>query len=151
MQTKIRANWGEPATAKYVTLFTYTSEAWARMIQNPSDRTATLRRLAESLGGSVECVYWMLGGYDGIVILDIPDSISVATLSITVGSTGAFKNLQTHELLTQEQLGQALSRSKDAAQAYQPPGQQEGIDWIYGERLMQPPTAKPSSGKAHDN
>ena len=110
--------------AKYVTFFTYTSEAWARMIQNPGDRTATLRRLAESLGGSVECVYWMLGGYDGIVILDVPDSISVAALSITVGSTGAFKNLQTHELLTQEQLGQVLSRSKDATHAYQPPGQQ---------------------------
>ena len=137
--------------AKYVILFSYTSEAWARMIQNPGDRTATVRRLAESLGGSVECLYWMLGGYDGLVILDLPDSSSVAALSVTVGSTGAFKNLQTHELLTQEQLVQALSRSKDAAQAYQPPGQQEAIDWIYGERLIQPSTAKPSSGKAHDN
>ena len=29
--------------AKYVTFFTYTSEAWARMIQNPGDRTATVR------------------------------------------------------------------------------------------------------------
>ena len=137
--------------AKYVTLFTYTSEAWARVIQNPGDRTATVRRLAESLGGSVECLYWMLGGYDGLVILDLPDSISGAALSITVGSTGAFKNLQTHELLTQEQLGQALSLSKDAVHAYQPPGQQEAIDQIYGERLIQPSTAKPSSGKTHDN
>ena len=136
--------------AKYVTLFTYTSEAWARMIQSPGDRTAPVRRLAESLGGSVECVYWMLGGYDGIIILDVPDSISGAALSVTVGSTGAFKNLQTHELLTQGQLGQALSRSKDAAQAYQPPGLQEAIDRIYGERLIQP-TAEPSSGEAHDN
>jgi uncharacterized protein with GYD domain len=137
--------------AKYVTLFTYTSEAWARMVQNPGDRIAPVRRLAESLGGSVECVYWMLGGYDGIVILDVPDSISAAALSITVGSTGALKSLQTHELLTQEQLGQALSQSKDAAQAYRPPGQRESLDWIYGERLTQPSTAKPSSGKAHDN
>ena len=136
---------------KYVTLFTYTSEAWARMIQNPGDRTAAVRRLAESLGGSVECVYWMLGSCDGIIILDVPDSISGAALSVTVGSTGAFKNLQTHELLTQEELGQALSRSKDAAQAYGPPGQQEAVDWIYGERLIEPPTAEPSSGKAHDN
>jgi uncharacterized protein with GYD domain len=116
------------------------------MIRDPGDRTATVRRLAESLGGSVECVYWMLGGYDGIVILDVPDSISGAALSITVGSTGSFKNLQTHELLTQEQLGQALSRSKDAAQAYYPPGQQEAIDQIYGERLTEPPTATPSGG-----
>ncbi len=32
---------GEPAMAKYLTLFTYTSETWARMVQSPSDRTAT--------------------------------------------------------------------------------------------------------------
>jgi hypothetical protein len=38
--------------------------------------------------------------------------------------TGAFKNLETHELLTQEQLSQVLAQSKDATQAYSPPGQQ---------------------------
>jgi uncharacterized protein with GYD domain len=110
--------------AKYVSFFTYTSEAWARMIQNPGDRTAAVRQLADSLGGSIECVYWMFGTHDGMVISDVPDSISAAAVSIAVGSTGALKNLETHELLTQEQLSQALARSKDAAQAYQPPGQQ---------------------------
>ena len=44
-------------------------------------------------------------------------------LSVAVGSTGSFKNLETHELFSQEQLSQVLSRSKTAAQAYQPPGQ----------------------------
>jgi uncharacterized protein with GYD domain len=110
--------------AKYVTFFTYTSEAWARMIQNPGDRTATVRQLADSLGGSVECIYWMFGTHDGLVITDAPDSIGAAALSVGVGSTGAFKNLETHELLTQEQLGQALSRSKNAMPAYRPPGHQ---------------------------
>lgn len=52
------------------------------------------------------------------------DSVSAAALSITIGSTGAFKNVETHELLNQEQLSQVLARSKDATQAYQPPGQQ---------------------------
>ncbi len=110
--------------AKYATFFTYTSEAWARMIQNPGDRTAAVRRLADSLGGSIECVYWMFGTHDGIVISDQSDSISAAAVSIAVGSTGAFKNLETHELLTQDQLSLALSRAKDATQAYPPPGQQ---------------------------
>jgi hypothetical protein len=49
--------------AKYVS-FTYTSDAWARMI-----RTATIRQVADSLDGSVECVYWMFGTHDGIVRL----------------------------------------------------------------------------------
>ena len=124
VQTKIRASWGEPSMTKYVTLFTYTSEAWVRMIQNPGYRTARCGGWL-SRWAAVECVYWMLGSCAGIIILDVPNSNSGAALSVTVGSNGAFKNLQTHELLTQEELGQALSRSKDAAQAYGPPGRKK--------------------------
>ena len=72
--------------AKYVTFFTYTSDTWARMIQSPGDRTAAIRQLTDSLGGSVECIYWMFGTHDGIVIADMPDSISAAVLSVTVGA-----------------------------------------------------------------
>jgi hypothetical protein len=32
--------------AKYAVFFTYSSDAWARMINNPGDRTAAVRRLA---------------------------------------------------------------------------------------------------------
>ncbi len=110
--------------AKYVVFFTYSSETWARMIQSPGDRTAAVRQLADSVGGSVECLYWMFGTYDGLGIFEAPDSVGAAALSVTIGSTGAFKNVETHELLTQEQLGQVLARSKDATQAYQAPGQQ---------------------------
>jgi uncharacterized protein with GYD domain len=109
--------------AKYAFFFTYTGDAWKRMIENPGDRSAAIRRLAESMGGSLESVYWMTGAQDGLVIGDFPDSVSAAALSVAVGSSGAFKNLETHELFSQDQLGQILSRSKDATGAYQPPGQ----------------------------
>jgi uncharacterized protein with GYD domain len=110
--------------AKYAVFFTYTSDAWARMIKNPGDRTAAVRQLAASVGGSLESAYWMFGAHDGIVIADVPDSVRAAAISVAVGSTGAFKHLETHELFTQEQLGQMLSHARDATQAYQPPGQQ---------------------------
>ncbi len=110
--------------ATYAVFFTYTSDAWARMIKNPGDRTAAVRQLAGSLGGSLEFAYWMFGAHDGIVIVDVPDSVRAAALSVAVGSTGSFKHLETHELFTQDQLGQMLSHARDAAQAYQPPGQQ---------------------------
>jgi uncharacterized protein with GYD domain len=42
------------------------------MINSPGDRTAAARRLAGSVGGSVESVYWMLGSHDGILIADVP-------------------------------------------------------------------------------
>ena len=45
--------------ARYAVFFTYTSEAWARMIKSPGDRTAAVGQLADSVGGSVESAYWM--------------------------------------------------------------------------------------------
>jgi uncharacterized protein with GYD domain len=110
--------------AKYAIFFTYSSDAWARMINNPGDRTAAVRQLTDSVGGSLESAYWMFGAHDGIVIVDVPDSVRAAAVSVAVGSTGSFKHLETHELLTQDQLGQVLSHASNAAQAYQAPGQQ---------------------------
>ena len=85
--------------ARYAVFFTYTSDAWTRMIKSPGDRTAAVRQLADSVGGSLESAYWMFGAHDGFVVVDVPDPIRAAALSVAVGSTGAFKHLETHEFL----------------------------------------------------
>jgi uncharacterized protein with GYD domain len=61
---------------------------------------------AHSVSGSLESAYWMFGAHDEFAVVDVPDSVRAAALSVAVGSTGAFKHLETHELLTQDQLGQ---------------------------------------------
>ncbi len=40
-----------------------------------------------------------------------------------ISGTGAFRAVQTHELLTQDQLSQTLQLAGRAGQAFQPPGQ----------------------------
>jgi uncharacterized protein with GYD domain len=109
---------------KYAFFFSYTSDSWARMMSVPGDRTAAVREVLSSLGGSLECIYWMFGSHDGIAIADLPDAVSAAAVSIAVASTGTITNNQTRVLLTQEQLGRALEQASTAAQAFQPPGQQ---------------------------
>ena len=108
---------------RYALFFTYTSTTWAQMIDNPGDRTAAVRSVIESLNGSLECLYWMLGTHDGIGIAQLPDSAHAAALSAMITSTGAFKTVQTHELLTQEQLGHTLQLASSAGDAFQRPGQ----------------------------
>ena|SRR6266852_5446905 len=110
--------------AKYAIFFSYSSDAWARMIRSPGDRTAAARLLARSMGGSLECMYWMFGAHDGLAIVDTLDAVSVAAISVATGSSGSFKHVETHELLTQEQLGEVLARARDAAQVFQAPGEQ---------------------------
>jgi uncharacterized protein with GYD domain len=112
---------------KFAIFFAYSSGSWARLIIRPDDRIASLRRLFESVGGTLESAYWMPLGtpHDGIIIADAPDTITAAALTVAVTSTGALHNVQTYELLTQEKLGEMLLLAKDALQVYEPPGQAE--------------------------
>jgi uncharacterized protein with GYD domain len=105
----------------YLSLFSYTGPTWERLMRNPGDRTAAIRAAAQAVGGSVRSVHWMLGPYDGIVVFDAPASVSAAAVSVTAMSSGAFRQVQTHELFTQEQLEAVLSGASDAAAAFTPP------------------------------
>lgn len=106
---------------KYLTLFSFKGEALGALVQNPSDREAVLRRLAESVGGSLEAYYLMFGQYDGCVIIDAPDSMACAAAVVAVGASGAFAHLETHELLTAGQFIEVLDKAKSVA-TYTPPG-----------------------------
>ena len=49
----------------YVTFFSYTSDAWKRMIDRPENRAVAARKLIEQVGGRMEVFYWMFGEWDG--------------------------------------------------------------------------------------
>jgi uncharacterized protein with GYD domain len=108
--------------AKYVTFFSYTPDAWAKMIKNPSDRGAAVRALAAAIGGTVESIYFMFGEWDGIVVIDTSDTETAAAVAIAVTSTGAFSRLQTHQLIEPENLAAVLGKAGEVLGAYRAPG-----------------------------
>jgi uncharacterized protein with GYD domain len=108
---------------KYVILFSLTSDALARFIENPEDRRAAVSRLAEAAGGRLESYYWMFGQYDGLTIAECPDSATVAALALSAASSGAFKHFETHELIAADDLVGILQRAKTLRPSYRPPGQ----------------------------
>ena len=61
--------------AKYALIGGYTSEAWAKMIENPGDRVAAVRKVAEAAGGKLESFFWSMGEDDYLAIVDAPDDI----------------------------------------------------------------------------
>lgn len=109
--------------AKFAVFFSYSSDAWARLIDNPGDRGTAVEQMLGSVGGSLESMYWTFGTHDGIAIVDVPDSVSVAALNVATLSTGAITHVQSQELLTQQQLSQVLQRARDAAQVFRRPGE----------------------------
>ena len=109
---------------RYVSFFTYTGEAWERMIKRPGNRANAARELIEEIGGEMEAFYWMLGGWDGLVIYQVPDAASAAALAARVTSSGLLKGIATHQLISSEEGHSALQKAKAAGAAYQPPGTQ---------------------------
>jgi uncharacterized protein with GYD domain len=109
---------------KYLANFTYSSGSWARLINTPEDRTAAAKKVVEALGGTLECIYWQMDSEeDGLAIANFPDSISASAVQTAINKTGAFKTVDTHELLTSDQLRERLILAKDATRVYDVPGQ----------------------------
>jgi uncharacterized protein with GYD domain len=106
--------------AKYLVLFGLTGETIRRFVAKPTDRAATVRELAESVGGSLESYYWMFGQYDGAGVFVLPDSHTMAAVSLAATSSGAFTRFETHELIESSDLTAIAERAERIA--YRPPG-----------------------------
>lgn len=107
---------------KYMFTAHYSSGSWARMVTSSDDRTAALRSLVESLGGSLDQLYWTAHDGAAHAIADLPDSVSAAVAANTAFKTGAFTSVQAQELLTHDQLSDTLTLTKSAQQFYEAPG-----------------------------
>ena len=111
--------------AKYALMGGYTADAWAKMIENPASREGPVRKLVESVGGKLDQVFWSFGEDDFLVIVDVPDDLSVAAASVAAGSSGSLRNVRTIRLITQEEGRKMLEKAKQAKAAYAPPGTRE--------------------------
>jgi uncharacterized protein with GYD domain len=109
--------------AKFAAFFSYKPETWNQFLMKPGDRTAAVRDLAESVGGSLETMYFMFGDRDGFVVLDVPDRDAAAAIAVAVNSSGAFSHMETRELISPEDLPAVLEKAASAREVYRPPGQ----------------------------
>ncbi|GAA1284926.1 hypothetical protein GCM10009609_57650 [Pseudonocardia aurantiaca] len=108
--------------AKFALFFNYKPETWDAMVKKPGDRTAAVRDLASSVGGSLESLYYMLGDRDGMVVMDVPDVSSAAALSLAVSSSGAFSHVETRQLIDPDDMPSTLEMAARARDSYRTPG-----------------------------
>src|ERR1700719_2187976 len=94
---------------KYLIQARYTAEGLKGLAKDKaSGRKAAIQAAVKSIKGKVESFYFALGSDDVVVIVEAPDNIAVAALSLSVGSTGLV-NIRTTALLTVDEVDQALA------------------------------------------
>lgn len=73
---------------KYISLVKYTQKG-IENIKESANRFEAFKQLCESMGAKVEGFYLTMGRYDLLVIVDAPDSETIAKLFLTTASKGA--------------------------------------------------------------
>ena len=104
----------------YLTRFSYTPAAWARLIENPEDRRTAAREYIEAVGGTLHGFWYAFGEHDGYNLWEAPDDVSMAAVAIAIGAGGALSSIQTTVLLSVEDALAAMRKASSIA--YRPPG-----------------------------
>jgi uncharacterized protein with GYD domain len=103
---------------KYLAVASYTSEGIKGLTKAGGvSRRAVVEKLLKSLGGRLEAFYFAFGENDAYLILDVPDNLTAAAISLAVAGAGATR-MKTIELLTPEEIDRAMEKHVE----YVPPG-----------------------------
>ncbi len=87
----------------YLMRASYSPEGALGLIRNgASYRQRAVVELCESVGGTLESMYYAFGDTDVFIIADLPNNTSAAALSLAVNSTGAVKATVTPLLSVEE-------------------------------------------------
>jgi len=106
---------------KYLLHGSYTLEGVKGLLkEGGSSRRLHFKENVGNLGGQVEALYYAFGGDDIYAIVDLPDNVSSAAISLALGAGGGFR-ASTIVLLTPEEIDQATKKA--ASVRYRPPGQ----------------------------
>jgi uncharacterized protein with GYD domain len=110
----------EVGVSRYLTQGRYTDTG----LEGPLAVGGTSRRMhfeqnVSSLDGSVEAFYYAFGGEDIYAIVELPEGIAAAALTMAIGSGGGFR-ANTTVLLTPEEVDMAAEKALTVG--YRPPG-----------------------------
>ena len=107
--------------ALYMYQAAYTAESWAAQIKNPQNRVEAVGKQAcEAVGGKLVGGWLCFGGYDLVIIADVPDDESMSAIALAIAAGGALKASKTTKLMTGTQGVEALKKAEAVAKTYRP-------------------------------
>ena len=98
----------------------YTPEGWKALLHKPEDRKEAIRPVVEKLGGKIVNSWFAFGDHDIVAIVEMPDNVSAAALSLAQAAGGALRSMKTTPLLEVAEGIEAMKRA--ATSGYRPPG-----------------------------
>ena len=98
---------------------TYTAEAVAALIREPEDRIEAVRPGLEAAGARIVAGGFPFGEHEIVLLIEVPDDITAASLGLVGTSSGAFSQVKITQLLSGQEWVESLRKAQD--HQYKPP------------------------------
>lgn len=93
--------------AKYLIRASYTAEGVKGLLRKGgSSRKLAVEKMVKDLGGKLESFYFAFSDHDVYAIVDMPDTKSIAAMSLNINATG-LATISTTILINPEEIDQA--------------------------------------------
>ncbi len=76
---------------RYVVLLNFTEKGMAAVKESPN-RAESFRAAAAKAGASVEALFWTIGQYDGMIMLNAPDEATAAAVVLELGKGNSVRS-----------------------------------------------------------
>jgi len=104
---------------KYLFYGSYTPEGYKGLAnEGGSKRIEAAKKALESVGGKLEAFYFSFGENDFYIIVDLPDNVTTAAVTLAGNISGTFSN-KGIALLTPEDMDELVKKAVD----FRPPGE----------------------------
>jgi len=103
---------------KYLVQASYSADGAKGLLkEGGTKRRAAVEAMTKGFGGRVESFYYAFGDTDAFVVVEVPDNVTAAAVSLAVNASGAV-SLKLTPLLTPEEIDEATKKTI----TYQAPG-----------------------------
>jgi uncharacterized protein with GYD domain len=103
---------------KYLVQSSYNAEGAKGLLkEGGTARRSAAEKVLKSVGGKLESFYFAFGETDAFLIVEMPDNVAAASVSLAVAASGAV-HIRTTPLLSCEEMDAAVKKHAD----YRKPG-----------------------------
>ncbi len=94
--------------ATYIALSTFTDQG-IRNVKDTAKRAEAIAAAAKKFGATMSQVYWTLGQFDVVAIIDAPNDESATAFSLAIGAAGNVRT-QTMRAFSKDEIGAIVSK-----------------------------------------
>jgi uncharacterized protein with GYD domain len=94
--------------ATYIALSRFTDQG-IRSVKDTTKRAAAVKEAAGKFGASLTQIFWTLGQYDLVTIIDAADEKSATAFALAISASGNIR-METMRAFNAEEMGEILGR-----------------------------------------